>query len=238
MVMFTPPPGQGWSSLQGGGSQALSFRFRGPPGGFGNGALSAASGTYSTRSPRRRSADLKGRLRKLLERFPWKVACTAGTLSLTGDTIAQLGDRYKKQRAIEDANGRGEPVRPEAIAEANVWNHDFARSLRMGSYGFLLYAPGTQMWYEMLDRVIVGKSLQSISLKVLANQVILGPAIILVVFAWNYFWMGKLKELPAKYKKDMAPSIISGVYSRPGPECLFTLFLCTYLGLPQCRRLS
>lgn len=210
MVFYSPPPGGSWNPLSTGGSKALSLQFRAPLRSYQAGAAVSASSASSLRTPRsRRSTNLRKNALELLRKFPLKVACTAGALSLTGDTIAQLMERLKRGRAAKLDESLNEETRIQEMAKYSLWNHDYWRALRMSSYGFLLYAPGTKQWYESLDRVLVGKSVTNVALKVLANQVILGPAILFVVFGWNYFWMGKLKELPAKYKKDMVPSIIN-----------------------------
>ena len=39
-------------------------------------------------------------------------------------------------------------------------------TLRMGSYGFLLYGPGSHAWYQLLDRLMPQQSLKTIAAKV------------------------------------------------------------------------
>ena len=46
--------------------------------------------------------------------------------------------------------------------------------------------------------------------QVALNQVVLGPAVIAVVFAWNNLWVGKLSELPEKYRKDAFRTLLNG----------------------------
>lgn len=48
------------------------------------------------------------------------------------------------------------------------------------------------------------------SFQVLLNQIVLGPCVIAVVFAWNNLWLGKVSELPNKYKKDALPTLLYG----------------------------
>ena len=48
------------------------------------------------------------------------------------------------------------------------------------------------------------------SFQVLLNQIVLGPSVIAVVFAWNNLWQGKFLELPNKYKKDAFPTLLTG----------------------------
>ncbi|OMO83868.1 Mpv17/PMP22 [Corchorus capsularis] len=95
-------------------------------------------------------------------RFPLKQAVTAASLALTGDTIAQLSDRWRKQNQSLSSS-----------ADTN-------------------------------------KTPQNLMLKVLLNQIVLGPCVIAVVFAWNNLWLGKLSELPNKYQKDALPTLFYG----------------------------
>ena len=47
-------------------------------------------------------------------------------------------------------------------------------------------------------------------MQVLLNQIVLGPCVIAVVFAWNNLWLGKISELPNKYQKDALPTLFYG----------------------------
>lgn len=46
--------------------------------------------------------------------------------------------------------------------------------------------------------------------QVMLNQIVLGPCVIAVVFAWNNLWQGKLSQLPAMYQKDALPTLLYG----------------------------
>jgi len=80
----------------------------------------------------------------------------------------------------------------------------------MASYGFLLYGPGSYAWYQFLDRCMPKQSFVNLSVKVILNQIVLGPCVIAVVFAWNNLWLGKLSELPSKYQNDALPTLLYG----------------------------
>ncbi|KAK9085764.1 hypothetical protein Sjap_026175 [Stephania japonica] len=148
--------------------------------------------------------------------FPVKQAATSAYLCLAGDTIAQFGTRWSalgSERKVEldgvatsafSVNGTSEDI-PSLLSD-----HDWLRSLRMGSYGFLLYGPGSHAWYQYLDCFLPKHTLQNMLLKVLLNQIVLGPCVIAVVFAWNDFWKGNLSELPKKYKNDALPALFYG----------------------------
>ncbi|XP_034701072.1 protein Mpv17-like [Vitis riparia] len=137
-------------------------------------------------------------------RFPLKQALTAGSLAFAGDTIAQLSERYRKRNSLSDSG----------FSKDIMWmlcsNHDWLRALRMASYGFLLYGPGSYAWYQYLDHALPKQTVENLLLKVLLNQIVLGPSVVAIVFAWNNIWQGKLSELPNKYQKDAIPTLITG----------------------------
>ncbi|KAM0049151.1 hypothetical protein Hdeb2414_s0008g00282591 [Helianthus debilis subsp. tardiflorus] len=139
--------------------------------------------------------------------FPMKPAVTAATLALTGDTIAQVRERWVNSKSLQSQH-------PSDDSNQDViWSlldHNWLRALRMASYGFLLYGPGSYVWYQYLDRCMPKQTAQNIIMKVVLNQIILGPSVIAVVFAWNNLWQGKLSELPNKYQKDALPTLLFG----------------------------
>lgn len=63
---------------------------------------------------------------------------------------------------------------------------------------------------KILEFSGLNEVMQLNSLQVLLNQIVLGPSVIAVVFAWNNFWQGKLSQLPDKYKKDALPTLLYG----------------------------
>lgn len=137
--------------------------------------------------------------------FPLKQALTAGSLALTGDTIAQLWDRWSRRKSSAP-NPNDSDKKDVALA-----NHDWLRALRMTSYGFLFYGPGSYAWYRFLDHCLPQQTPKNLFTKVLLNQIVLGPCVIAVVFAWNNLWLGRLSELPKKYQKDALPTLLYGL---------------------------
>ena len=81
----------------------------------------------------------------------------------------------------------------------------------MASYGFLLYGPGSYAWCQYLDRALPEQTVENLLLKVLLNQIVLGPSVAAIVFffTWNNIWLGKLSELPNKHQKDAIPTLIT-----------------------------
>ncbi|KAJ8616539.1 hypothetical protein MRB53_035911 [Persea americana] len=134
--------------------------------------------------------------------FPLKPATTAASLALAGDTIAQIRDGYKLLDRTDSKN--------KDVMSALLSNYDWLRALRMASYGFFLYGPGSHAWYQYLDHRLPKPTFGNLSMKVLLNQIVLGPCVIAVAFAWNNLWQGKLSQLPAMYQKDALPTLLYG----------------------------
>ncbi|CAN6444649.1 unnamed protein product [Victoria cruziana] len=140
-------------------------------------------------------------------RFPLGPSATSSSLALTGDTIAQIIERskIKKREPLTHERKPNKDFKLDFLRD-----HDWLRALRMASYGFLLYGPGSYAWYQLLDHYMPKQTLTTLSAKVVLNQIILGPSVIAVVFAWNSLWLGKLTELPIKYQKDALPTLLNG----------------------------
>ncbi|XP_024466688.1 protein SYM1 isoform X2 [Populus trichocarpa] len=102
--------------------------------------------------------------------FPLKQAVTAGALALTGDTVAQVTDRWKKNKPSK--------------------RHSYDQDASQNSND--------------------NQTVKNLMLKVLLNQIVLGPSVIAVVFAWNNLWQGKLSQLPEKYQRDALPTLLYG----------------------------
>ncbi|KAK6134338.1 hypothetical protein DH2020_031961 [Rehmannia glutinosa] len=92
--------------------------------------------------------------------FPLKQAATAASLALTGDTIAQLRQRWVKN---QDTLSNTEDFKD--IATSLLSEHDWIRALRMTSYGFLLYGPGSYAWYQYLDHCMPKQNVKNLMMK-------------------------------------------------------------------------
>ncbi|KAL5989777.1 hypothetical protein ACLOJK_010671 [Asimina triloba] len=194
---------------------------------LGNGGFwwRCPSTNHRFRASRSKSSDSADSIQGRSFNFPVKQAATAASLALTGDTIAQLNSHCKFIRPLDsDANAKEGGAAAGATAgciesaelgdplSALLSHHDWVRALRMASYGFLLYGPGSYAWYQYLDRCLPKPTFVNLSLKVLLNQIVLGPCVIAVVFGWNNLWLGKLSELPNKYKQDALPTLLFGLF--------------------------
>lgn len=205
--MGLPGPGDFWHSLNrhvAGGSKAISVRFP---------SFSGAGRARALSSDAAGHVAPNGRIKASLKSFPLGAALTAGGLALGGDTIAQFVEKWRQRREIEERIKRNNSsLEKKELGEplSLFHSHDFFRSLRMASYGFLWYGPFSHVWYGFLDTSLPAVTLRNFCIKVAANQVVLGPSVLTVIFAWNFLWMGRLNELGNKYKNDMWPTLIVG----------------------------
>jgi hypothetical protein len=54
----------------------------------------------------------------------------------------------------------------QGLIQQILLDHDWFRALRIASYGFLLYGPGSHVWYQFLDRCMPKQTLANLSAKV------------------------------------------------------------------------
>ncbi|KAL8458181.1 hypothetical protein ACS0TY_035897 [Phlomoides rotata] len=93
-------------------------------------------------------------------RFPLKQAVTSASLCLTGDTVAQLRHRWVRNKDTLSHSDDFKDVLSILFSE-----HDYIRALRMSSYGFLLYGPGSYAWYQFLDHIMHKQNVQNLMMK-------------------------------------------------------------------------
>ncbi|RMZ57705.1 hypothetical protein APUTEX25_001905 [Auxenochlorella protothecoides] len=150
------------------------------------GSRARSSGTNNSGPSSARTGSLLG---GLLE-----AGLASGGLSLLGDLLAQ-----------------------HLTSPAGLKLHaiDWPRSVRIASFGFLLYGPYQYWWYGALARSFPTRSLPHFLSKVAANQLILGPIVVSAIFAWNLGLQGQLSNLPSKLSNDFATTVVNGA---GGPE--------------------
>ena len=126
-------------------------------------------------------------------------AGTCGVFSLVSDTIVQS---IELQASRKKAKG---------VPGIDCCTYDPLRSGRMLSFGLLFYGPLQHFWYALLDKQFSRRSyLPHFASKVALNQVVLGPVVLMSVFAWNLAFQHKLDELGEKAKRDFVPSMLNG----------------------------
>jgi protein Mpv17 len=119
-----------------------------------------------------------------------KSGLISGSLSLTGDLIAQL---------LTNRDNK-----------SGTASYDAARAARMGSFGLFFYGPYQHYWYRTLDRAMPVRSIPNFLAKVSLNQLCLAPIVIAGVFAWNLALQNKIEELPNKVRHHFVPTLLDG----------------------------
>ena len=69
---------------------------------------------------------------------------------------------------------------------------------------------GEHWWYRALDRALPGRSTPAFLGKVAANQMLLAPVVLAAVFAWNLGLTGRGREVGAKVRADLVPTMVNG----------------------------
>jgi len=120
-------------------------------------------------------------------------ALTSGTFGLASDTMVQLFEQHASKKEGSSAKA-----------------YDPLRAGRMLGYGLIFYGPLQHYWYGLLDRTFHRRTyLPHFVSKVALNQLVLGPIVLMSVFAWNLGLQGKMKEVGEKVKKDLVPSLFN-----------------------------
>lgn len=118
-----------------------------------------------------------------------KSALISGSLSLSGDLVAQL---------LQNASSDSKSV------------YDLSRAGRMGSFGLCFYGPYQHYWYAALDRAFNAKTVKNFVTKVFLNQSCLAPIVISAVFAWTLALQNRLDEFPEKCRSDFKNTLYTG----------------------------
>lgn len=127
-------------------------------------------------------------------------AFACGGFSLISDTLVQ---------SIELQSSKKERGEHKDSSDAKKYEPD--RAARMLGFGLLFYGPLQHFWYALLDKQFNRKTyLPHFASKVVLNQIVLGPIVVMSVFAWNLALQNKLDQLNDKVKRDYVPSIING----------------------------
>ncbi|GHP09444.1 hypothetical protein PPROV_000817900 [Pycnococcus provasolii] len=173
----------------GGGSKSARLLMR------ASSVIMAASSSSSSTSSAAASSTLAARISSL-----GKSAVTAGSMSVLGDAIAQ------GVQASKATDAKKKPA------------FEVARSARMGGFGLLLYGPMQHYWYAFLDRQFpIKTNLAHFANKLVWNQIMLGPTVLVTVFTWTNMTTPSLGTMQqrwdatkTKIKHDLVPTMLNG----------------------------
>ncbi|PWA75169.1 peroxisomal membrane 22 kDa (Mpv17/PMP22) family protein [Artemisia annua] len=100
---------------------------------------------------------------------------------------------------------------------------NFIRTCRMAGYGAVFSGPTLHFWFNFVSRVFPKKDLISTFKKMFMGQFIYGPIMTAVFFSVNAALQGERgKEIMARLKRDMVPTMINNVIY--WPLCDFITF--------------
>ncbi|KAL3843867.1 hypothetical protein ACJIZ3_001270 [Penstemon smallii] len=114
-------------------------------------------------------------------------------------------------------------VSSQTIMGETSERYDLLRTLRMAGYGMLIIGPSLHYWFNFMSRVFPKRDLLSTFKKITLGQTVYGPAMNVIFFSMNAALQGENgSEIVARLKRDLVPTMISGIMY--WPVCDFVTF--------------
>uniref|UniRef100_A0A5B7BGR7 Putative Mpv17/PMP22 n=1 Tax=Davidia involucrata TaxID=16924 RepID=A0A5B7BGR7_DAVIN len=111
----------------------------------------------------------------------------------------------------------------QTIARPSSEPYDFVRTLRMAGYGMLILGPSLHFWFNFVSKILPKRDLVTTFKKIVMGQTLYGPVMTVVFFSQNAGLQGENgAEIIARLKRDLIPTMISGVMY--WPFCDFVTF--------------
>ncbi|XP_022896151.1 PXMP2/4 family protein 4-like [Olea europaea var. sylvestris] len=111
----------------------------------------------------------------------------------------------------------------QSIVEKSSEGYDYVRTLRMAGYGMIILGPSLHYWFNFVSRVFPKRDLPSTFKKMALGQTVYGPTMTSIFFSVNAALQGETgSEIVARLKRDLVPTILSGIMYWPG--CDFVTF--------------
>ena len=87
------------------------------------------------------------------------------------------------------------------------------RALKFGSVGGFWVGPLLTYWFQLMDRLVPGRSPQAVAVKMLVDQTVQGPFMIGTMFTWCALLNGaSLAAIEAKLRSELCGTWINSVY--------------------------
>ncbi|XP_054837364.1 protein Mpv17 [Eublepharis macularius] len=149
-------------------------------------------------------ANLWKAYQRLMARHPWKVQIfTAGTLVGVGDVISQ---QLVERRGLAGHNGQ--------------------RTLKMMTVGFCFVGPVIGGWYQVLDRLVTGRTKAAALQKMLLDQGGFAPCFLGCFLAVVGMLNGlSVEENWSKIKRDYKDTLITNYYIWPAVQVVNFYFI-------------
>ncbi|KAA8545788.1 hypothetical protein F0562_020761 [Nyssa sinensis] len=111
----------------------------------------------------------------------------------------------------------------QTIALPSSESYDLVRTLRMAGYGMLILGPSLHFWFNFASKALPKRDLITTFKKIVMGQALYGPTMTVVFFSLNAGLQGENgAEIIARLKRDLIPTMISGVMY--WPFCDFVTF--------------
>ncbi|XP_038681068.1 PXMP2/4 family protein 3-like [Tripterygium wilfordii] len=111
----------------------------------------------------------------------------------------------------------------QTIAGSYSESYDLVRTLRMTGYGMLILGPSLHFWFNLMSKLFPNRDLLTTLKKMLMGQTLYGPVMTVVFFSVNAYMQGESgREIIARLKRDLVPTMINGVMY--WPICDFITF--------------
>ncbi|XP_044507744.1 protein SYM1-like [Mangifera indica] len=100
---------------------------------------------------------------------------------------------------------------------------DLVRTLRMAGYGMIVLGPSLHFWFNFVSKVFPKRDLITTLKKIAMGQILYGPLMTVVFLSVNACLQGENgEEIVARLKRDLLPTLISGIMY--WPLCDFITF--------------
>ncbi|CAI9115940.1 OLC1v1016957C1 [Oldenlandia corymbosa var. corymbosa] len=93
---------------------------------------------------------------------------------------------------------------------------DLIRTSRMASYGLLILGPSQHVWFNFIGRSLPRRDIVTTLKKLVAGQLLFGPAVTSVFFSFNAALQGEdAGQIAARLKRDLLPTLLNGLMFWP-----------------------
>lgn len=111
----------------------------------------------------------------------------------------------------------------QAISPQTSKPYDLVRTLRMAGIGLIFVGPSMHFWFNTVSKVLPKRDIATTLMKIVMGQTLFGPAMTAGFFSVNAGLQGENgAEIIARLKRDLLPTMISGVMY--WPFCDFVTF--------------
>ncbi|KAK4749940.1 hypothetical protein SAY87_027389 [Trapa incisa] len=118
----------------------------------------------------------------------------------------------------------------QTISKVQSDSYDLQRTLRMAWYGMAILGPSLHFWFNLVSKLFPKRDLVSTLKKMVMGQAIYGPIMTVVFFCVSARLKGETdEEIIARLKRDLIPTLLSGVMYWPMCDFITFKFLPVHL---------